>query len=123
MSVTSLEEWRKKQALLSKSKSTSQQNINWEELGLTPTNPRDNFEDSLDQILCIWIVLDRAWRSPFKIKSNFARESAMHVAICASEGLITTALEQDTWGDRWGINEDGRDFKGELDERIRQLMS
>lgn len=47
----------------------------------------------------------------------------MHVAICASEGLITTALEQDTWGDRWGINEDGRDFKGELDERIRQLMS
>jgi len=123
MSVTSLDEWRKKQELLSKSKSTSKQNINWGELGLTPTDTTNNFEDSLDQIIAVWIVLDRGWRSPFKIKSNFARESAMHVAICASEGLITTALEQDTWGDRWIITEDGRDFKEELDERIRQLMS
>ena len=123
MSVTSLEEWRKKQALLSKSKSTSMPNINWEELGLTPTDVDDDFEDNLDQILAIWIVLDRAWRSPFKVKSNFARESAMHVGICASEGLISTALEQDAWGDRWAITEDGRDFKEELDERIRQLVS
>ena len=98
-------------------------NINWEELGLTPTDVDDDFEDNLDQILAIWIVLDRAWRSPFKVKSNFARESAMHVGICASEGLISTALEQDTWGNRWAITEDGRDFKEELDERIRQIVS
>jgi len=81
------------------------------------------FEDSLDQMTAVWIVLDRAWRSPFKIKSNFARESAMFVGICASEGLITTALEQDVWGDCWGITEDGRDFKEEIDERIRQIIT
>jgi hypothetical protein len=119
MSVTSLNEWREKQAQLSRSKSTSTPNINWEELGVTHTE----FEENLDQMTAVWIVLDRAWRSPFKIKSNFARESAMFVGICASEGLITTALEQDVWGDRWGITEDGRDFKEGIDERIRQIIT
>ena len=94
-----------------------------EELGLIPTDGPSDFEDNLDQIVALWIILDRAWRSPFTIKSNFARESAMHVAICASEGFITTALNEDSWGNRWEITEDGRDMKEELDERIRQLMS
>jgi hypothetical protein len=94
-----------------------------EELGLTRTEGNKDFEDSLDQIIALWIILDRAWRSPFTIKSNFARDSAMHVAICASEGFISTALDEDCWGNRWGITEDGRDFKEDLDERIRQLIS
>ncbi len=86
---------------------------------MTPTE----FEDHLDQMSHMWNVLDRAWSDPFKIKSNFARDSAMYIGICASEGLITTALEQDTWGDRWAITEDGMDMKEDLDERISNLIS
>ena len=38
MSVISLDEWRKKQALISGSKSQSSLNTVWEELGVTPTD-------------------------------------------------------------------------------------
>lgn len=37
-------------------------------------------------------VLDRAWRKPFKTKSDFAREHADVVAMAASDGFITTKL-------------------------------
>jgi len=123
--VISLDEWRKKQELLSKSVSTSTQNIPWEELGLTPTETDFDtaFEDNIEELLAMIIVLDRAWSTPFTVKSNFARDCAMHVALCASEGFISTAIDQDIWGNRWQITEEGRDFKEYCDERIRMFMS
>jgi len=102
------------------------QNIPWEELGLTPTNDDQEdqaFEDNLGELLAMVIVLDRAWSNPFTVKSNFARDCAMHVAVCASEGLISTLIDDDAWGNRWLITENGRDFKEYCDDRLRHFMS
>jgi len=121
MSVTSLEEWRKKQEKLSASKSQSKQNTTWDELGVTPTDSAD-FSSNMDQLIAFWLVLDRAAREPFTVKSNFARQGAWYVAVCASRGLLTTELDYEIFGNRWLITEEGLDFKEALDERITELM-
>lgn len=123
MSVTSLEEWRKKQELLSKSKSPSKANMTWDVLGVTPTESTDTpFSENVEQMIAFWIVLDKAQREPFKVKSNFARQAAWFIAVCASTGLITTEVEVDTFGQHWLITEIGIDFKEGLDESIQELM-
>lgn len=86
-----------------------------EDLGLKPTD----FEGQLGEILAMFITLDRAWRSPFKIKSNFARKGAMYVGICASEGFITTCIAEDKWADRWLITDNGMTVKEELHEILQ----
>ena len=118
MSVISLDEWRKRQALLSDLKSASPQNIQWAELGLTHTE----VDDHVSNLVALYIVLDRSWRSPFTVKSDFARKSAMHVAIAASEGFITTKVDTDTWGSRWCITDVGMETKGEVDEVLKEIL-
>ena len=66
----------------------------WESRGMTPTEVTDDIQ----HFMSAYIVLDRAWRRPFSIKSNFARTGAFHVALCASEGLISTNVGEDIWG-------------------------
>ena len=112
MSVISLDEWRKKQELLSDLKSPSPQNIPWEKIGLIHTE----VDDHLSNLVSLYITLDRAWRNPFTVKSDFARKGAMHVGIAASEGFITTKVDIDTWGSRWCITDVGMETKGEIDE-------
>ena len=85
MSEISLEQWHKKLALLSDLTLPLKQNIPWEELGLTLTEKNDYLEN----LLLLFIIIDRAWRKPFTVKSDFARVGALHVAIAASEGFIT----------------------------------
>ena len=118
MSVISLDEWRKKQEMLSKLKSPSPQSIPWEELGLTHTE----VTEQLGHDTAIYMTLDRAWRSPFKIKSAFARDGAFEVAVCASEGLITNHMSEDTYGDRWMITEEGMEAKRVLDDVLRTVI-
>ena len=38
-------------------------------------------DEYLENLVSLYIVLDRAWRSPFTVKSDFARDGALHVAI------------------------------------------
>lgn len=52
-------------------------------------------------------VLDRAWRSGFSTKSDFARTNANEVAVAASQGLITTHLKGNTFGTTWLITREG----------------
>ena len=117
-SVISLQEWREKQEKLSKLKSPSEQNIPWDELGLT----RTEVSQQLESFMSTYITLDRAWRKPFKVKSTFAREGAFYVALCASENFITTNIAEDTWGDRWIITEVGMEAKRELDYVLKEII-
>lgn len=119
MSVISLDEWRKRQALLSDLKSASPQNIPWAKLGVTRT---EEVDDHLVNLVALYIVLDRSWRNPFTVKSDFARKSAMHVAIAASEGFITTKVDTDVWGSRWCITDVGMETKGEVDEVLKEIL-
>ena len=118
MSVISLDEWRKKQAAISKLKSPSPQNIPWAELGLTHTEVTAELAD----IMSIYVVLDRAWRRPFTVSSQFARQGAFYIGLTASEGFITTNVGEDTWGNRWLITERGMETKGEIDELLQHIL-
>ena len=123
MSVTYLEEWRKKQELISESPANSQskQIMPWDSLGVTHTESID-FNDDVEQLVSFWLVLDKAAREPFTVKSNFARNGAWYVAVCASSGLITTQIEDETVGKKWMITEEGFEFMEGIDERIKELL-
>lgn len=118
MSVISLDEWRKKQAAISKLKSPLPQNIPWAELGLTHTE----ISDEIAVMMSIYVVLDRAWRRPFTVSSQFSRQGAFFVGLAASEGFITTNCGEDTWGNRWLITERGMETKGEIDELLQHIL-
>lgn len=118
MSVISLDEWRKKQAALSTLKSPLPQSIPWEELGLR----RTEIDEYIENLVSIYIVLDRAWRNPFTVKSDFARDGALHIAIAASEGFITTKVDTDSWGRRWCITEIGMEVKGDIDDVLKEVL-
>ena len=121
MSVISLAEWRKKQALLSKQTSPSHPSTALAELGLTPTE----IDEQMAHTMAIYIVLDRAHRRPFSVKSRFAREGAFYVAMAASEGWITTAAEDhpdnEQWANQWAINETGIRMRRQLSEILRAV--
>ena len=121
MSVISLAEWRKKQAALSKVTSPSNPILALEELGLTPTE----VDEQMAHTMSIYIVLDRAHRRSFSVKSRFAREGAFYVAMTASEGWLTTARdehpENELWGNHWIITESGIRLRKQLDEILRSI--
>lgn len=52
-------------------------------------------------------IVDRAWRSPFSTKSDFARENASAVAVAAQQGLITTRITGDVYGSVWRVTPNG----------------
>ena len=118
MSVISLDEWRKKQAALSTLRSQSPQSIPWEELGLKHING----DEYIENLVSLYIVLDRAWRNPFTVKSDFARDGALHIAIAAYEGFITTKVDTDSWGRRWCITEIGMEVKGDIDDVLKEIL-
>lgn len=91
----------------------------WAELGLIPTEVSQDVVD----MMAIYIVLDRAWRRPFSIKSNFARNNAYHVALNASECLITICVEEEVWGNKWMVTEEGMETKEALDGLFQELFA
>lgn len=52
-------------------------------------------------------VLVRAWRKPFRVKSDFARYEAGWVAVCASSGFITTMHMDGNFSSTWAITMTG----------------
>ena len=120
MSVISLDEWRKKQALLAKRTSVSNPISALEELGLTPTE----IDEQMAHTMAIYLVLDRAHRRSFSVKSRFAREGAFYVGMAASEGWVTTAADDhsdnEQWGNHWVSTESGIRMRRQLSEVLRQ---
>ena len=43
-------------------------------------------DEYIENLVSLYIVLDRAWRNPFTVKSDFARDGALHTAIAARPG-------------------------------------
>ncbi len=81
-------------------------------------------QDLLDQLpfmITMHGVLDRAWRNPFTTKSDFAREAADYVAIASFEGMITTKIATDTWGNEWLITDLGMAFREDLRVTLEEL--
>jgi len=113
MSVTSLCEWRKKQGDRSSSKSPLTQNTVSEKLGQTLTD-----EDS-EHIAAVYAVIIRAKMNPFTTKSDFARTWASHVALAASEGFITTRVNDDKFSNVWMVTANGLDWVSEVEDVLR----
>ena len=119
--IISLDEWRKKAVKNSDSKSQSRLNSALEKLGVTPTESKDIEGYSIEHIVGFYIVLDKAWRKPFKLKGNFARQAALYVATCCSLGFITNQVDEDTFIDKFTITPMGMDYKDSLDEILDEL--
>ena len=110
MSVLSLEEWRKKLAERSTSTSPSTPNTGSEAAGPELT------DDDMASAFRVFVVLQSARMKPFTTKSDFARIAANEVAICASEGLISTAVKPGTYSNVWMITSEGMEQMEVLDE-------
>ena len=102
MSVISLEEWRKRLEDTSTSRSPSKQNTPSDQVGEIPTD-----EDEMQAMAEIHSVLMQARQSPFTTKSDFARVAANPIGLCASEGLISTRIDENTFTNRWMITGEG----------------
>lgn len=48
-------------------------------------------------------VLRRAWRAPFTLQCDFARQHVAHVAMAACKDLITTRIDRGLYGRTWLI--------------------
>lgn len=64
----------------------------------------------------VFVVLQSARMKPFTTKSDFARIAANEVAICASEGLISTAVKPGTYSNVWMITSEGMEQMEALDD-------
>lgn len=109
MSVESLEEWRKKLAESSTSQFQSTPNTRSEAAGQELT------DEEYAAALRVFIVLQSARGKPFTTKSDFARLAANEVAICASEGLISTKVSDATYSNVWMITAEGMEQLEEMD--------
>ena len=111
MSVISLDAWRERLANTSASQSQSQPISKLEEHGLIPTNAEE-----FELLREIWEILQTAKQKPFTTKSELARQSATTIAFLASEGMISTQLNEDTWTNRWMLTTLGSEWMEELSD-------
>jgi len=96
-------------------------NITLGQIGQQPTDLGTIADEDLQHLFAFWLVLDRATRSPFRLKSNFAREAALYVATSASLGFITNQIEYSEFVNVWGVTPSGEDFLEELNEIIENI--
>jgi len=47
----------------------------------------------------------------------------MHVGIAASEGLISTKVDEDIYGRHWQVTGIGQKIKGEMDGVLKEMFS
>lgn len=52
-------------------------------------------------------VIEKAWKAPFKTKSDYARNNADVIAMAASDGFLTTRLAAGLYGRTWQITPAG----------------
>lgn len=84
-----------------------------DQTGQKPTN-----DGGVEALVMIHLVLLRALSGGFTTKSKFSRDMANIVAIAATEGLITTRLSEEHWGNTWFLTEDGFEFMKEIEDEF-----
>ena len=72
-------------------------------------------DPAYEPLILVFIVLENAYYGGFTTKSKFSREMADVIAIAATEGLITTRINQEQWGNVWYLTEDGYEYMKELE--------
>tara|TARA_Y100001938_G_scaffold150777_1_gene243381 strand:- start:23850 stop:24059 length:210 start_codon:yes stop_codon:yes gene_type:complete len=65
--------------------------------------------------MCVYDVCRRAWLDGISVKGRFARSSALWVAMAATEGLISTKVDDERWANAWMITDGGIEFMMELE--------
>ena len=60
-------------------------------------------------------VVTMARVRPFTTKSDFARTYATEVAMSAVEGLISTKINETTFGNIWMVTQEGLDYIEEVE--------
>lgn len=105
--IISLAEWRENRAKHGASKSPSTPSIGSEPAGQSAT---DIDAEEFETVKRIHAVVSLTRTKPFTTKSDFARMAANEVAIAASEGLITTRVNDEAFGNYWLITSSGLDF-------------
>jgi len=103
--IISLSEQRKKRDYISDSKSQSKQNIMSEKHGQMSIS-----DEEMAGLLSVFSVVQKARVQPFTTKSDFAREFANEVALCASEGFITTQVDDSSFTNIWMVTHEGLSF-------------
>lgn len=106
-----LSEWRQKLENSTASKSPSQPNTTSVEHGQTSIN-----DDELHALMTIYLVVAKSRQEPFTTKSEFARYAANEIALCASEGFITTKVNEQTYGNVWMVTQLGLEYLKDLDD-------
>jgi hypothetical protein len=79
-------------------------------------------DEYLENLVLLFIIVDRAQRKPFTVKSDFAREGALHVAIAASEGLISTQIDEDSWGKHWIATPVGQEVIDDVTILLKEII-
>mgnify|MGYP000020563639 CR=1 FL=1 len=64
----------------------------------------------------IFMILSLARMKPFTTKSGMAREAATEIALCASEGFLTTQLNPTTFGNVWLVTQLGLEYLEEMED-------
>lgn len=79
--------------------------------------PIDDDSDGRSELglMMLYDVCNEAFEKGFTTKSQSARLLANVVAIAATEGLITTKIDEETWGNLWLLTDDGAAFMMELE--------
>ena len=72
-----------------------------------PGQTHTDFLAEVDGMMAVYAVLTKARISPFTTKSDFARMAANEIALCASDGLISTRLDETTFSNTWMLTPDG----------------
>jgi len=118
MSVISFEEARKKleeDGALKKYR--SKLSTASAEAGLIHTDI-DLDEDDAAAFVRLFLIVDKACRRPFSAKGKFARENAVQLPAAQDLGLITTRLDDETWGSVWLCTEGGMEWLKEIAHEI-----
>lgn len=71
-------------------------------------------EAEADGLKAIYALLSMARIRPFTTKSTLARDAATEIALCASEGLLTTKIDDTTYGNVWLVTSNGLEYMEEI---------
>lgn len=111
-----LSEWREKRENSSASKSPSTLNTMSDELGQMSIN-----EDDILAVLNVYGCVKRARMQPYTTKSDFARAAANEIALAASEGFISTKVDDTTYSNMWMVTHEGLDFMEGVEQAVEGL--
>jgi len=64
----------------------------------------------MEAAIAVFAVIAKARQDPFTTKSAFARYAANEIALCASEGFISTRVGEGNFSNVWMVTHEGLDY-------------